>query len=42
MTTLAIILKNIAIPFFFLNWPSCKDLAADLVATCDDEMELNI
>ena len=27
---------------FFLNWPSCKDLAADLMAACDDEMEFNI
>ena len=27
---------------FFPNWPSCKDLAADLIAACDDEMELNI
>src|ERR1700733_793448 len=27
---------------FFPNWPSCKNLAADLMAACDDEMELNI
>jgi hypothetical protein len=27
---------------FFPNWPSCKGLAADLMAACDDEMESNI
>jgi len=27
---------------FFPNWPSCKDLAADLMAACDDEMDSSI
>ena len=30
------------ISIFFPNWASCKDLAATLIATSDDEMEVNI